>query len=161
LPELSGPLSQFSFHMPFIGDIAPLKDLGVKILAAAVVVLLTMVNYIGVGFGGVVQNIFSIAKMAAMLGLALMVLVAPGVGNVANLTSSSEVIRPTGLAWWIAVAAALQGAFWAYDGWHKITYIGDELKSPQRDLPRSLILGIWLVAGLYLLMSAVYSFVLP
>src|SRR5205085_4072962 len=64
-------------------------------------------------------------------------------------------------AWWLAVAAALQGAFWAYDGWHKITYIGGELKSPQRDLPRSLILGILLVAGLYLLMSAVYSYVLP
>src|SRR5439155_379220 len=43
----------------------------------------------------------------------------------------------------------------------KITYIGAELKSPQRDLPRSLILGILLVAGLYLLMSAAYSFVLP
>jgi APA family basic amino acid/polyamine antiporter len=55
----------------------------------------------------------------------------------------------------------LQGAFWAYDGWHKITYIGGELKAPQRDLPRSLIFGIFLVTGLYLLMSTVYSWVLP
>jgi APA family basic amino acid/polyamine antiporter len=70
-------------------------------------------------------------------------------------------IHPTGIAWWIAIAGALQGAFWAYDGWHKITFIGGELKSPQRNLPRSLILGILLVTGLYLLMSAVYSYVLP
>src|ERR1041385_2375765 len=64
-------------------------------------------------------------------------------------------------SWWAAIAAALQGDFWAYDGWHKLTYIGGALKSPQRDLPRSLILGILLVTGLYLLMSAIYAYVLP
>src|SRR5207248_7847251 len=122
---------------------------------------LTIVNYLGVRFGGLLQNIFSVAKMSAMIGLAVAVVLAPGVGKLTNLTTPSSAIHPTGLLWWAAVAAALQGAFWAYDGWHKITYIGDELKSPRRDLPRSLILGILLVAGLYLLMSAAYSFVLP
>jgi APA family basic amino acid/polyamine antiporter len=109
----------------------------------------------------VVQNVFSIAKMGAMAGLAVAALVTPGAGQWANLTTPSLVIHPTGLAWWAAMAAALQGAFWAYDGWHKITYIGGELRAPQRDLPRSLILGILLVTSLYLLMSAVYSYVLP
>ena len=161
LPEASGPLVEFSFHLPLIGDIAPFKELGVKGLAAGVILLLTIVNYVGVRFGGVVQNVFSIAKMGAMLGLALAVALMPGVGQFANLTTDSSVIHPSGLAWWAAVVAALQGAFWAYDGWHKITYIGGELKSPQRDLPRSLILGILLVTGLYLLMSAVYAYVLP
>ena len=161
LPEASAPLAAFAFHLPLIGDIAPFKDLGVKGLATAVILLLTVVNYVGVRFGGVVQNVFSIAKMAAMLALALMVLLTPGVGKFANLTVNSSVIHPTGLMWWAAIAAALQGAFWAYDGWHKITYIGGELKSPQRDLPRSLILGILLVTGLYLLLSAIYSYMLP
>jgi len=161
LPEAAEPLAKLTFHLPLLGDIVPFKDLGVKGLAAAVILLLTVVNYVGVRFGGVVQNVFSIAKMAAMLGLAAAVLVLPGVGQFTNLTADSAVIRPSGLAWWAAVAAALQGAFWAYDGWHKITYIGGELKSPQRDLPRSLILGILLVAGLYMLMSAIYAFVLP
>lgn len=161
LPEASASLASFAFHVPLIGDVAPFKELGVKGLAAAVILVLTVVNYLGVRFGGVVQNFFSIAKIAAMVGLAVTVAFTPGVGNVANLTVASSVIHPTGLAWWAAVAAALQGAFWAYDGWHKITYIGGELKSPQRDLPRSLILGILLVTGLYLLMSAVYAYVLP
>src|SRR3954462_12849549 len=154
-------VSGFTFHLPFIGDIAPFNDLGVKGLAGGVIVLLTIVNYLGVRFGGVVQNVFSVAKMGAMIGLALVVVLAPGVGAVANLTTASPLIHPAGLAWWAAVAAALSGAFWAYDGWHKITYIGDELKSPSRDLPRSLILGILLVTALYLLMSAVYAYVLP
>jgi APA family basic amino acid/polyamine antiporter len=144
-----------------IGDVAPFHELGVKALAAAVIITLTTVNYLGVRFGGVVQNIFSVAKMSAMLGLAALVFIVPGVGHTANLTTNSAVIHPAGIAWWIAVAGALQGAFWAYDGWHKITYIGGELKSPQRNLPRSLILGILLVTALYLLMSGIYSYVLP
>ena len=161
LPEASASLAGFAIHLPLIGDIAPFKELGVKGLAAAVIIALTVVNYLGVRFGGVVQNVFSIAKMAAMLGLALVVLLKPGVGQFTNLTTPSTVIHPTGLLWWAAIAAALQGAFWAYDGWHKITYIAGELKSPQRDLPRSLILGILLVTGLYMLMSVIYAYVLP
>jgi APA family basic amino acid/polyamine antiporter len=161
LPEASASLAAFAFHLPLIGDVAPFKELGVKLLAAGVIIVLTLINYVGVRFGGVVQNIFSIAKIAAMISLALVVVLTPGVGHLTNLTTSRGTIHPVGLAWWAAVAGALQGAFWAYDGWHKITYIGDELKSPQRDLPRSLILGILLVATLYLLMSAVYAYVLP
>ena len=161
LPEASASLAALAFHLPLLGDVAPFKELGVKGLAAAVILLLTLVNYFGVRFGGVVQNIFSLAKMGAMVGLAVTVLIAPGVGEPANLTTSSTVVHPTGLAWWVAIAAALQGAFWAYDGWHKITYIGGELKSPQRNLPRSLILGILLVTVLYLLMSGIYAYVLP
>ena len=154
-------LPGFTIHLPFIGDIAPLNDLGVKGIATAAILLLTIVNYLGVRFGGWVQNIFSIAKMSAMVGLALLVLLAPGVGQFSNLTTASASIHPTGIAWWIAVAGALQGAFWAYDGWHKVTYIGGELRHPRRDLPRSLILGILLVAALYVLMSGIYSYVLP
>src|ERR1043165_4468439 len=161
LPEAPASLAGFVFHVPLIGDVAPFKDLGVKGLATAVILVLTIVNYLGVRFGGVGQNVFSVDKMGAMVGLAVTVAVTPGVGRVVNLTVASAVTHPSGLAWWAAVAAALQGAFWAYDGWHKITYIGDELKSPQRNLPRSLIFGILLVAGLYLLMSTVYSYVLP
>jgi len=147
--------------VPLVGDIMPFQDLGLKLLGTGIVILLTAINYIGVRFGGVVQNVFSVAKMAAMLGLAAAVLLRPETGHLTNLATPSLVIHPTGLAWWAAMAAALQGAFWAYDGWQKITYISGELRSPQRDLPRSLIFGILIVTLLYLLMSAIYAYVLP
>src|SRR5213596_977636 len=47
LPEAAGPLAAFTLHLPFIGDIAPFKDLGVKGLAAAVILLLSAINYLG------------------------------------------------------------------------------------------------------------------
>jgi basic amino acid/polyamine antiporter, APA family len=161
LPEAPASLARFAFHLPLIGDITLFRELGIKVLAAAVILVLTIVNYLGVRFGSVVQNVFSVAKMGAMVGLAVAVMVTPGIGSASNLVVDSEVVRPTGLALWVAMVAAMQGAFWAYDGWHKITYIGGELKSPQRDLPRSLIMGILLVAGLYVLMSVIYSYALP
>src|SRR6185503_11125381 len=142
LPEASAALAKLTLTVPLIGDITPFRELGIKGLAAAMIAALTVVNYVGVRFGGLVQNVFSIAKMAAMLGLVGLVLITPGAGQVANLTTASSTITPSGWGLGVAIAAALQGAFWAYDGWHKITYIGDELKSPQRDLPRSLVLGI-------------------
>src|SRR5437899_755531 len=65
LPEAAGPMAAWVLHLPFIGDIAPFRDLGVKGLATGVILVLTGVNYAGVRFGGVVQNIFSVAKMGA------------------------------------------------------------------------------------------------
>src|SRR5688572_26717738 len=74
LPEAAEAWRSFRFHVPLIGDIAPFNELGVKGLAAAVIFLLTVVNYLGVRFGGLVQNIFSVAKMTAMLGLVVLVI---------------------------------------------------------------------------------------
>src|SRR5436309_1276122 len=90
LPEAGESLARLTWHLPFIGDITPFKDLGVKGLGAGVILLLTIVNYAGVRFGGLVQNIFSIAKMSAMVGLAVLVVLSPGVGRVANLTADSN-----------------------------------------------------------------------
>jgi len=63
LPELSTATAAWSFHLPFIGTVTPLAEIGTKGLAAALIILLTAVNYVGVRFGGLVQNIFTIAKL--------------------------------------------------------------------------------------------------
>ncbi|PYJ02914.1 MAG: hypothetical protein DME25_14510, partial [Verrucomicrobia bacterium] len=77
LPEFSESVAAWCVHLPFIGDVAPLKEIGTKGLAAALIILLTAVNYLGVKFGGLVQNIFTIGKVAAMVLLMLGVLFLP------------------------------------------------------------------------------------
>jgi APA family basic amino acid/polyamine antiporter len=161
LPEFSPQVAAWSVHLPFIGDVSPWKEIGVKGLAATLIVFLTAVNYCGVKFGGLVQNVSTLAKLGAMVLLMLGAFLLPTGGSTANLVAGSQVIRPHGLALLAGVAAALQGAFWAYDGWNKLTYIGGEIKDPQRNLPRGLILGMFAVTGIYLLMNAAYSYVLP
>jgi len=161
LPELPATLAAWSFHVPFVGDVSPLKEIGVKCLAAAVIVLLTAINYLGVRFGGLVQNIFTIAKVAAMLLLVIAAFCLPTGGSTANLTTPSAHIHLTGLALVAGIAAALQGAFWAYDGWNKLTYIAGEVKQPQRNIPLGLFWGMLAVTAVYLLINVAYAYVLP
>ncbi|HEX3798658.1 MAG TPA: amino acid permease [Verrucomicrobiae bacterium] len=161
LPEFTPAVAAFSIHFPFIGDVAPLADIGVKGVAAALVIGLTAINYIGVRFGGAVQNIFTVAKVAAMAVLFLGAFLLPTGGSVANLTTNSVIIHPRGVELAAAIAAAMQGAFWAYDGWNKITYIAGEVKQPQRNIPLSLGIGMLAVMGIYMLINLAYSYVLP
>jgi APA family basic amino acid/polyamine antiporter len=161
LPSLPEASTAFSFRLPFLGDITPLKDFTAKCVAAVVILLLTAVNYVGVRFGGLVQNVVTLAKIAAMVTLVMLVFMPPPEGSLSNLTTDSLSISPSGLGWWGAVAAALAGAFWAYDGWNKITYVAGEVKNPQRNVPRGLVIGMLLVTLLYLLMNAAYSYVMP
>jgi APA family basic amino acid/polyamine antiporter len=161
LPEFSEPVAAWSVHLWGIGDVAPLKDIGTKGVAAALIILLTAVNYLGVRFGGLVQNIFTIGKVTAMLLLMLGAFLLPTGGSVAHLTTASSFTHPHGFALLTAIVGALQGAFWAYDGWNKLTYIAGEIKEPQRNIPRSLFLGLLIVTAIYLLMNVAYSYVLP
>ena len=161
LPNFPEAIANWSFHLPFVGDVAPLKEIGTKGLAAALILLLTAVNYVGVKFGAAVQNVFTVAKVAAMALLMAGAFLLPTGGSLAHLTANSTAIHPHGFALVLAIAAALQGAFWAYDGWNKITYVAGEVKEPQRNVPRGLIIGMLAVTVIYMLMNLAYAFVLP
>lgn len=161
LPQFPNHTANWSFHVPFIGDITPWKDIGTKGLAAAIIILLTAANYVGVKFGGLIQNIFTIAKVAAMAALFVAAFLLPAGGSVANLTTSSAAIHPQGFGLLAAIAFALQGAFWGYDGWNKITYIAGEVHNPQRNIPRALFVGMLIVTAIYLLMNLAYAWILP
>ncbi|MEI8043281.1 MAG: amino acid permease [Verrucomicrobiota bacterium] len=161
LPEFQAGLGAWSFHVPLVGDVTPLKEIGTKGVAAILIVLLTAINYVGVRFGGLVQNIFTVAKVTAMLLLVLGAFCLPTGGAVANLTTPSAHIHLSGLALVAGMAAALQGAFWAYDGWNKLTYIAGEVKQPQRNIPLGLLWGMLIVTGIYIVMNVAYAYVLP
>ncbi|HZQ48338.1 MAG TPA: amino acid permease, partial [Verrucomicrobiae bacterium] len=161
LPELHKSLAAFVIHIWGIGDVTPFKEIGVKGLAAALVVVLTLINYLGVKLGGVVQNVFTVAKVTAMALLFLGAFLLPTGGKIANMTASSALIHPTGLALFAAMMMAMQGAFWAYDGWNKITYIAGEVKQPQRNIPLGLGVGMLLVMVIYMLINLAYAYVLP
>jgi APA family basic amino acid/polyamine antiporter len=161
LPELPASVAGWSLHLPFIGDITPLREFGVKCLAVTVVGILTGVNYLGVRFGGVTQNIFTLAKVAGVLVLAGLVFLPEAGGSVSNLTTATTTVRPQGMALLAAVVAALQGAFWGYEGWVKASFVAGEVREPQRIVPKATLLAMLIVTGVYLLMNLAYCWVLP
>lgn len=161
LPEAGPSLAAWSIHLPFIGDITPFREFGVKALASAVIIFWTVVNYFGARAGAFAQNLFSVAKLAGMGALVIVVFFPGSGGSMANLTTPSPVIHKEGIALVMAIVAALQGAFWAYDGWMKASFIAGEVKDPQRVVPPALVYGMLIVTAIYLSLSAAYCWMLP
>jgi APA family basic amino acid/polyamine antiporter len=61
----------------------------------------------------------------------------------------------------IGMGVALVAVSWAFDGWHNINYVAGEIKNPKRNLPMALVLGTFIITGLYILMNFIYIKALP
>src|SRR5881394_2187910 len=141
----------------YIGFFTPLTETAVRVIAIASIVALTLLNCRGVRLGATTQNILTILKIGALVGLIVTSFVLPG-GSATHFqplwpsASVGQLIGPFG----VAMVAVL----WAYDGWIETTYVGSEIVDPGRNLPRSIILSTLIVIALYVLASLAYVFVL-
>jgi APA family basic amino acid/polyamine antiporter len=164
-PHLSSVWESWGFSIPVAGvsvlDCYPLKDIGLKIATIILIMFLSLVNYFGVVFGGVVNNIFNVLKNIAIAVIILLAFII-GSGAVSNFTPfvNQAFQYPSGTLLG-AIVLALSGAFWAYDGWNNITYLGAEIKQPQRNIPRALMIGVGFVIVVYTLINFAYVYILP
>ncbi len=140
----------------------PLRISTQQLLAIAVITLLSWVNTRGIRTGAAVQNTFTFAKTAALLGLVGLGIVfgrnpeavAENLGNFTrNADWSWNAVRLTGVA--------MVGALFSSDAWNNVTFTAGEVRNPRRNLPLSLAVGVGLVSLLYLATNFVYLYVLP
>ncbi len=144
-----------------------------QLVAIAVIALLTWTNSLGVRYGKIVQNLFTVAKTGA---LAALIVLGIFVGRNAAAMSANFAhfwdqvrlapITPTLTAasaygLFIAVCISQSGSLFSADSWHDITFAAGEVKDPRRTLPRALIIGVVAVIVLYLLANLSYLFTLP
>jgi len=129
--------------------------IGPKMLALAALWICAMINYFGVKPGAIVQNIFTIGKLAALAALVILGLSSPHVAAAASTT----VTHDGNLL--VAIGAALAPVLFSYGGWQSSTYTAAEVQDPSRTLPRALIAGIIVVIAVYLSAAVVYLRVLP
>jgi len=121
------------------------------------ILTLTAVHLVGVRLGTMAQNVVTGAKVLALLGVLLVAAVAgSGAGWQGSLPGA-----PTGLALFGAMAVAFQSVIWSYYGYPDAAKIAEELKDPDRSLPRVFLGGIATVTALYLLLNAAFLHVLP
>jgi APA family basic amino acid/polyamine antiporter len=144
-------------------DLYPLRDLGTKIVAVGALLAVTAMNVQGVRLGARVQDAFLWVKLAILAGI-----VAVGVAGARSGSFDGpvlpEAIHPAvagPMPLLAALTLALSGAFWAYDGWINVTYVGSEMRRPSRDFPRALVLGMGLVTLGYLGVNWAYFALLP
>ncbi|MBS1824400.1 MAG: amino acid permease [Acidobacteria bacterium] len=151
-PRLEGVL--LYIPIPLGPDGGPLELRYGQLLAMAVILLLAGVNYFGVRFGGGVQVGLTVIKVA-LIGAIIVIGLTTPVANSANFGTSTTATG--GIAGFFA---ALVAALWAYDGWNNVAMVSSEIRNPEKNLPRALILGTLAVVVIYLLANAAYFFVL-
>ena len=154
LPPLLESLADFSVG----GVFYPFADLNVKFTAILLIIVLTWVNMKGL-------------KSGAGLSTAILLLVFAGIGMIVFFglgNSQAQISRNFELATtsatpvtFSAVFAAMLSAFWAYQGWAAIGYVGGEIKNAHRNIPLGIAIGVFTVVAIYLLVNMTYLSLLP
>jgi len=163
LPHLSEAWEKIPWHLPFLGDIFPFANMGGKTIAGVIIIILTYINIRGVKLGAMLQSISTTSKVIALLLVTGVAFIAGShIGSFANWSGITD--AGASLSGWTligAIGTAITGAFWAYDGWGNVAYIGGEVKDPAKTLPRAMILGTVIFISLYVIINLAYLYILP
>ncbi len=158
IPAVSPENAFYRSEYLFLGEHMEFAFGWTQITAILTILLVTFINIRGVRFGAWVMNFFTTAKVAALLGLILAVVLS-GKGSSQNF-----------LPWWpaewtgqmtAAFGLAMISALWTYDGWIDVTLTAGEFKNPERNVPFSLLFGTLAVIALYLAANLAYAYAIP
>ncbi|GAC1361906.1 MAG: amino acid permease [Acidobacteriaceae bacterium] len=142
-------------------------------LAIAVIALLAFGNSLGLQYGKMITNVFTVAKLGAMAALVLLGLTVCANGAafhanfdhpwaVQSVASLAEgLTAASGFGMLIALCISQTGSLFSADAWHDITFVAGEVKNPRRNLPLALLIGTGSVIVLYLLCNVAYLTSLP
>lgn len=132
---------------------------GSQVCASVVMILLlALPNHYGVHWGALLQNVSTSAKL---LALAAVVLGGWLAGGIRGFESTVSQAAPPEQDLLTGVVAASVAIFWAYEGWQQLPFSAAEMKEPNRDLPRGLILGVVLLIVTYAMVNSVYIDLVP
>ena len=126
------------------------------LVAIAATLLISWLNYLGVKKAGKFQLIFTSLKVVMVIVIVLLGFAASS-GGWHNF-ATEFVGAKGGMAGFMA---ALVAALWAYDGWNDLNMVAGEVRDPERSIPRALIIGVGIVAALYMGLNAAVQYVLP
>ncbi len=139
----------------FVGYFVRLDDLGIRAAAIAGILLLSLVNYLGVRQGSLLQTIVTTAKVVAIVLLLAMVLAygTPAEGAASGAIGPAVSFREFVLG--------ISAALFAFGGWHMVTYAAGETRDPQKTIPKALLIGCLTVSACYVALNAAYLYLLP
>lgn len=159
LVRVLGTFSVFSFFS--VNAISsPFPITWGQFVAIAAAILISILNYLGIKKAGEFQLIFTLLKVAIILGI--VVVCFSGIGNVSGRGWSNFAGTFVGAKGGVAgFMAALVAALWAYDGWNDLNMVAGEVKRPEKSIPVALIAGVATVGVLYMLVNAGVQYVLP
>jgi basic amino acid/polyamine antiporter, APA family len=140
----------FSLYASYLVPMSPVVS---KLLSLAVLAVFTLVNYRGAKLGAVIQNSFTLAKVAGALIVVTAAFLLGGRGQHAVAAALPEASVSS-------FGVALIACLLAYDGWVQLSFVAGEIRNPQRNVVRALTLGTLAVTAVYLLANLAYIRVL-
>ena len=149
IPEAFPTLQHFSIGGVFL----PFQDFGVKLTAIVLILLLTGLNITGLKSGAGASK-----AILLMVFTGLLVIVFFGLSHVgvkpANFMDVSDLTR--GTVTLSSFYTAMLAAFWAYQGWVSVGFIGGEVKNPTKNIPKGIVMGVFVIIFIYLLVNVTY-----
>jgi basic amino acid/polyamine antiporter, APA family len=141
----------------YVAYFVPLGETGIRLVAAAAILVLSAINYLGVKPGSIVQLVLTAIKLSALAGMVVLLFLFGGRAH-HSLSSVSNGWPAISLS---AYALAIAAGLFAYGGWHMVTYAAGETRDPQRTIPRALVIGTVTVTAAFMAANAAYLYVLP
>lgn len=140
-------------------------------VSIVLICFLTYINTRGVKSGKLIQNTFTVTKLASLFGLIIFGFIMlkgdvwtanwTNAWDIHQLNKDGSVMPYTVAAALGAVAAAMVGSIFSSDAWNNVTFIAGEMRNPQRNVGLSLFFGTLIVTIIYVCINLVYTGVLP
>lgn len=144
-----------SNYLPYFIAISPVTQ---KLVALLFIAVHVAINYVGVKWGALVQNILMVVKFGIIIAITFLVFFFAK-GNTTNFIRPEIGSFSPGML--SSFGIALVASLWAYKGWECVTFSCGEIKKPERNLPLGLFMGTLLVLFCYLITNLAYLYVAP
>lgn len=155
----------FSYFVPTLGTDRVLVTMGMpwgvwsisagQLVAAASIVVITAINYVGVQRGNLTNLVLTIAKVGGLVLLPLVALAYMRVDPVFTPVVPAASLRPL-----VSFGVIMIAVMWTYEGWYYVAFAAGEIKDSARNVPRALIYGTLLLTTIYLAVNLSYVFAL-
>ena len=158
---ISGAGSNAALGIAFataIASVAPMDAASIKLIAVAAILVLSCINFVGVKFGAMVQNIFTVAKVIPIILILVWGIFAGKESPDLSLAAPAG-IGFGGIVTMIALGVVI--SMWAYDGWTNLNAVAEEIKNPQKNLPRAIIIALSSITIVYVLFNFAIYRILP
>jgi APA family basic amino acid/polyamine antiporter len=126
-----------------------------QLSGAAAICILGAINYVGVRTGNFVNVVLTAAKVGGLAALPVMALIAARVEPSFSPIVPPDLARPAA-----SFGVAMIAVLWTYEAWYFVTYAAGEIKNPQKNLPRALVIGILVLTTIYVTVNVAYLYAL-
>ena len=142
----------------YLGVLFPALAEHLVALALIIVGAFAVLQWRGIRWGSNIQNVTSLLKALAFVGL---VIACFALGGNKSATPQTAEAAPSAVPSLIGFVLALQAVIYTYDGWTGVIYFSEEVRNPARDIPRSIFGGVLSIITIYLLVNFALLYVLP